>query len=72
MTSTKIDVDKSIHAKRWHKQHIGGAKQLGETPIEIFNYRRSKGHTEMTHGSRLKIIQRPCSKKMDFGGVEIN
>jgi hypothetical protein len=34
MTSTRIAVDKSIHAKRWHKQHIGGASQLGETPIE--------------------------------------
>ncbi len=34
MTSTRIDVDKSIHAKRWHKQHIGGASQIGETLIE--------------------------------------
>jgi hypothetical protein len=33
MTSTRIAVDKSIHAKRWHKQHIGGARQLNETSI---------------------------------------
>ena len=34
MTSTRVEVDKSIHAKRWHKQHIGGASSLGEAPIE--------------------------------------
>ncbi len=34
MTSTRVEVDKSIHAKRWHKQHIGGASQLGDAPIE--------------------------------------
>jgi hypothetical protein len=32
MNSTKNDEDKRIHAKRWHKQHIGGASSLGHKP----------------------------------------
>ena len=34
MDSKRYDEDKSIHAKRWHKQHIGGAGTLGRAPIE--------------------------------------
>ncbi len=34
MNSKRYDEDKSIHAKRWHKQHIGGAGTLGRAPIE--------------------------------------
>jgi hypothetical protein len=34
MASSRVDEDKSIHAKRWLKQHIGGARQLGEKPVE--------------------------------------
>ena len=72
MTSTKIEVDKSIHAKRWHKQHIGGASQLGEAPIENIQLPEIKKAYRMTHGLRFKRISHPCSKRMDFGGVVIN
>jgi hypothetical protein len=34
MNSSRSDEDKSIHAKRWQKQHIGGAGTLGRTTIE--------------------------------------
>jgi hypothetical protein len=34
MSSKRNDEDKSTHAKRWNKQHIGGAGSLGRTPIE--------------------------------------
>jgi hypothetical protein len=34
ISSKRNDEDKNIHAKRWHKQHIGGAGTLGRKPIE--------------------------------------
>jgi hypothetical protein len=34
MTSSKIDEGQGIHAKRWHKRHIGGASQIGEKTVE--------------------------------------
>jgi hypothetical protein len=37
MNSSRNDEDKSIHAKRWHKQHIGGASQLGHKPVDYIS-----------------------------------
>jgi hypothetical protein len=34
INSTRNDEDKSIHAKRWHKQHIGGDSSLGHEPVD--------------------------------------
>jgi hypothetical protein len=34
MNSSRNDEDKSIHAKRWQKQHIGGAGTLGHKPVD--------------------------------------
>jgi hypothetical protein len=35
MNSSRNEEDKSIHAKRWHKQHIGGAGTLGHKPVDF-------------------------------------
>jgi hypothetical protein len=38
MNSSRYDEDKSIYAKSWHKQHIGGASQLGHKPVDCIKF----------------------------------